>query len=201
MKLYYAPGACSLASHIALQETGLPFEIEKVDFATKTTASGEDFNRINPKSYVPTIRLDNGSILTEGGAILQYIADQQPDSGLAPQAGTMERYRLQEWLTFIGTELHKTFGPLFNKAIPEEVKTNALNLLGRRLGYVESQLANHTYLMGDTFTVADAYLFTVVSWSKYTGVDLAPFPKLGEYMLRVAARPKVREAMNAEGLK
>ena len=200
MKLYYAPGACSLASHIALHETGLPFEIEKVDFATKKTALGDDFMQINPKGYVPTIKLDDGSILTEGGAILQYIADQQPDSGLAPKAGTMERYRLQEWLTFIGTEIHKTFSPMFNKAAAEEVKTNARNLLTKRLGYVETRLANKPYLMGDKFSVADAYLFTVVSWSNFTGFDLSPFPKLKEYMARVAARPKVQAAMQAEGL-
>ena len=200
MKLYYAPGACSLASHITLHETGVPFEIEKVDLATKKTALGDDFMQINPKGYVPTIQLDDGSILTEGGAILQYIADQQPDSGLAPKAGMMERYRLQEWLTFIGTEIHKTFSPMFNKAATEEVKTNARNLLTRRLSYVETQLLNKPYLMGENFSVADAYLFTVVSWSYFTGFDLSPFPKLREYMARVAARPKVQAAMQAEGL-
>ena len=200
MKLYYAPGACSLASHIALHETSLAFEIEKVDFATKKTSSGEDFSQINPKGYVPAVRLDDGSVLTEGGAILQYIADQQPDSGLAPKAGTMERYRLQEWLTFIGTELHKTFSPLFNKSAAEEVRTNARNLLAKRLGYVETQLANKPYLMGNKFSVADAYLFTVVNWSNFTGFDLGPFPKIKEFMARVAARPKVQAAMKAEGL-
>ena len=200
MKLYYAPGACSLASHIALHETGLAFEIEKVDFATKKTGSGEDFNQINPKGYVPAMKLNDGSVLTEGGAILQYIADQQPDSGLAPKAGTMERYRLQEWLTFIGTELHKTFSPLFNKSAAEEVKTNARNLLAKRLGYVETQLANKPYLMGNKFSVADAYLFTVVNWSNFTGFDLGPFPRIKEFMARVAARPKVQAAMKAEGL-
>ncbi len=200
MKLYYAPGACSLASHITLHETGLQFEIEKVDFATKKTAGGDDFMQINPKGYVPAIKLDDGSILTEGGAILQYIADQKPDSGLAPKAGTIERYRLQEWLTFIGTEIHKTFSPLFNKAAAEEVKTNARNLLTKRLGYVETQLASKPYLMGEKFSVADAYLFTVVSWSNFTGFDLSPFPKLKEYMARVVARPKVQAAMKAEGL-
>ena len=201
MKLYYAPGACSLASHIALHETGLPFEIEEVDFATKKTALGDDFMQINPKGgYVPTIKLDDGSIMTEGGAVLQYIADQQPDSELAPKAGTMERYRLQEWLTFIGTELHKTFGPLFRKDTAEEVKAKTRNLLARRLGYVETQLAGKPYLMGDKFSVADAYLFTVVRWSNYAGFELSPFPKLEEYMARIAARPKVQAAMQAEGL-
>lgn len=200
MKLYYAPGACSMASHIALHETGLPFEIEKVDFATRKTAGGDDFMQINPKGYVPTVRLDDGSVLTEGGAVLQYIADQKPGTGLAPKAGTMERYRLQEWLTFIGTEIHKTFSPLFNKAATEEVKTSARNLLNKRLGYVETQLANKPYLMGDGFSVADAYLFTVVNWSKFTGFDLGPFPRLREYMARIASRPKVQAAMKAEGL-
>lgn len=200
MKLYYAPGACSMASHIALHETGLPFEIEKVDFATKKTAGGADFMQINPKGYVPAVRLDDGSILTEGAAVLQYIADQSPNSGLAPKPGTMARYRLQEWLTFIGTEIHKTFSPLFNKAAAEEVKTNARNLLTKRLGYVETQLANKPYLMGDSFSVADAYLFVVVNWSNFTGFDLSPFPRLREYMARVAARQTVQAAMKAEGL-
>lgn len=200
MKLYFAPGACSLASHIALYETGLPFEIDKLNVPTKTTANGEDFMRINPKGYVPAIKLDDGSILTEGVAILQYIADQNPDSGLAPKSGTMERYRLQEWLNFISTEIHKTFGPLFNKTTPEEVKNNARNLLVKRLGYVETQLANKPYLMGDNFTVADAYLFVVVSWSSHVDFDLAQFPRIKEYTARIAARPSVQAAMKAEGL-
>jgi len=200
MKLYYAPGACSLASHIALHETGLPFEIEKVDFATKRTDRGDDFMQINSKGYVPAIKLDDGSVLTEGAAILQYIADQNPDSGLAPEAGTMERYRLQEWLTFIGTEIHKTFSPMFNKAVAEEVKTNARNLLTKRLGYVETQLANKPYLMGDSFTVADAYMFVVVNWSSHVDFDLAQFPRIKEYLARIAVRPTVQAAMKAEGL-
>jgi glutathione S-transferase len=200
MKLYYAPGACSLASHIALRESGLPFEIDKLNVPTKTTASGEDFMQINPKGYVPAIKLDDGSILTEGVAILQYIADQNPGSGLAPKAGTMERYRLQEWLNFIATELHKTFGQLFNKIAPEESKNNARNLLTRRLDYVEVQLANKPYLMGDGFTVADAYMFVVVNWSGHVGYDLSPFPKIKEYIARIAERPSVRAAMQAEGL-
>ena len=200
MKLYYAPGACSLASHIALYETGLPFEIDKLNVPTKTTADGEDFMQINPKGYVPAIKLDDGSTLTEGAAILQYIADQQPNSGLAPKPGTMERYRLQEWLNFIGTEIHKTFSPLFNKATTEEVKTSARNLLTKRLGHVEIQLANKPYLMGNRFTVADAYLFVVLNWSSHVDFDLSPFPKLKEYMGQIAARPSVQAAMRAEGL-
>lgn len=200
MKLYYAPGACSLASHIALHETGLPFEIDKLNVPTKTTSSGEDFMQINPKGYVPTIRLDDGNILTEGAAILQYIADQKPGSGLAPKAGTLERYRLQEWLTFIGTEIHKSFSPMFNKAASDEVKNYARTLLSKRLGYVETQLANKPYLMGDSFTVADAYLFVVVSWSDHVGFDLGQFPRIKEYLARIAARPAVQAAMKAEGL-
>ena len=200
MKLYYVPGACSLASHITLHEAGLPFEIDKLNVPEKTTASGEDFMQINPKGYVPAVKLDDGSILTEGAAILQYIADQRPDSGLAPKFGTMERYRLQEWLTFIGTEIHKTFSPLFNKATKEEAKTSACNLLAKRLGYVETQLANKPYLMGMSFTVADAYMFVVLSWSSHVGFDLGPFPRIKEYMERIAARPAVQVAMKAEGL-
>jgi len=200
MKLYYAPGACSLASHIALHETGLPFEIDKLNVPTKTTASGEHFMQINPKGYVPTIKLDDGSVLTEGGAILQYIADQQPDSGLAPKAGTMERYHLQEWLTFIGTEIHKSFSPMFNKAAPEEVKNYARNMLTKRLAYVEAQLASKPFLMGDHFTVADAYLFVVAGWSGHVGYDLSTFPNIKEYLARIAARPSVQAALKAEGL-
>lgn len=200
MKLYYAPGACSLASHIALQETGLPFEIDKLNVPTKTTADGEDFMQINPKGYVPTLRLNDGGILTEGAAILQYIADQKPESGLAPKAGTMERYHLQEWLTFIGTEIHKSFSPMFNKAATDEVKNYARAMLTKRLPYVEAQLANKPYLMGDGFTVADAYLFVVMNWSNRVGFDLGTFPKIKEYLVRVAARPAVQAAMKAEGL-
>ncbi|MES1981139.1 MAG: glutathione transferase GstA [Pseudomonadota bacterium] len=200
MKLYYLPGACSLASHIALYETGLPFEADKVIKATKMTAGGEDFMQLNPKGYVPAIRLDDGSVLTEGGAVLQYIADQKPGSGLAPAAGTMERYRLQEWLTFISSEIHKSFSPFFNPATTEEAKTNLRNLLGKRLGYVETQLANKAHLMGDKFTVADAYLFVVLGWSGRAEFDLAPFPEIQQYLLRVGARPAVQAAMKAEGL-
>jgi glutathione S-transferase len=200
MKLYYAPGACSLASHITLRETGLPFEIDKLNVPTKTTASGEDFMQINPKGYVPAIKLDDGSILTEGAVILQYIADQNPGSGLAPKAGTMERYRLQEWLNFIATEIHKSFSPLFNKAASDEVKKSARDLLTKRLAYAEVWLANKPYLMGDSFTVADAYMFVVLSWSSHAGFDLGQFPRINEYMGRIAARPAVQSAMKAEGL-
>lgn len=200
MKLYFAPGACSLASHIALYETGMPFETDQFIAASGKTARGEDFSQVNPKGYVPTIRLDDGSILTEGVAVLQYIADRNPASGLAPKAGTMARYRLQEWLTYIATEIHKTFSPLFNKNVSAEVKEHAHELLGRRLGYVESQLANKPYLLGDNFTVADAYMFVVVRWSYHVGFDLAQFPRMQEYLAKILARPAVQAAMKAEGL-
>jgi len=200
MKLYYAPGVCSLASHIALHETGLPFEIEKFNPATLKTESGEDFLKINPKSYVPALRLNDGNVLTEGAAILQYVADQNPASGLAPAAGTLERYRLQEWLTYIGTEVHKSFSPLFNKTAAEEVKNYARDLLGKRLAYLEAQLATRIFLMGNGFTVADAYLFVVLNWSNRVGIDLTAFPRVREYMARIAARPAVQAAMKAEGL-
>ena len=200
MKLYYSPGACSLSAHIALRETGLPFEIDRLIKTTKMTVGGEDFMQINPKGYVPTIKLDDGSILTECAVVLQYIADQKPGSSLAPKAGTMERYRLQEWLNFISSELHKSFSPLFNKEMTEDVRTSARNHLTRRLGHVEIQLANKPYLMGDHFTVADAYLFVVLSWCRLVGFDLAPFPKIQEYMARIVTRPAVQAAMKAEGL-
>ena len=200
MKLYYSPGACSLASHIALYETGLPFETDQIIKATKMTIGGENFMHLNPKGYVPAIKLDDGSVLTEGAAVLQYIADRKPDTGLAPKAGTIERYRLQEWLTFISSEIHKSFSPFFNKDAAEDVKTIARNNLNRRLPHVETQLANKHYLMGDRFTVADAYLFVVVSWSKHVGFDLDPFPKIQEYLARIVKRPAVQAALKAEGL-
>lgn len=200
MKLYYAPGACSLASHIALQESGLPFEIDKLNVPSKTTSTGEDYMQINPKGYVPAIRLNDGSVLTEGAVILQYIADQKPDSGLAPKAGTMERYRLQEWLNFIGTEIHKSYGPLFNKTATDDAKNSARILLSKRLAYVESQLGNKPYLMGGSFTVADAYLFVTLSWSDHVGFDLGPFPRIKEYIAKIRIRPAVQAAMRAEGL-
>jgi glutathione S-transferase len=200
MKLYYSPGACSLASHIALYATGLPFEIDRLIKTSKMTDGGEDFMKINPKGYVPAVKLDDGSILTECAVVLQYIADQKPDSALAPKAGTMERYRLQEWLTFISGEIHKSFSPMFIKDASEEVKNYARNMLGKRLAHPESHLANKPYLMGDHFTVADAYFFVVMNWSNIVGFDLAPFPRIKEYMARIAAHPAVQAAMKAEGL-
>lgn len=197
MKLYLTPGACSLASNIALHEAGIPFEISKVDKRTKR-ADGVDFLTINPKGYVPALQLDDGQLLTENVAVLQYIADLNPASKLAPPAGTMERYRLQEWLSFINSEVHKAFSPLFSAEAGEETKTYARNYLAKSLTYLEGALADRTYLMGDQFTIADAYLSTVLGWGVYAKVDIGP--KLKSYVDRVRARPKVIEAMTAEGL-
>jgi glutathione S-transferase len=198
VKLYFSPGACSLASHIVLRELGLPFEPVQVDLIKKTTKSGQDFATINPKGYVPALELDDGALLTEGPAILQYLADRKPESRLAPANGTLERYRLQEWLAFINSELHKSFSPLFNPATPEQTKETARKTIARRLGYVEQQLAGRTFLTGDAFTVADAYLYTVLGWTKHVGLDLAPFPNVVAFRERVDARPAVQAAQAAE---
>ena len=200
MKLYYSPGACSLSPHIVANEAGLAIDLEKVNLAEHKTESGQDYMAVNPKGYVPALRLDDGSVLTEGPAIVQYLADQKPASGLAPAAGTIDRYRLQEWLNFIGTELHKSFRPLFNKASSDDVKNTAKTSINKRLGYLNDQLASRQYLMGGNFTVADAYAFTIVNWTNFVGIDLKPYPNVGAYMGRVAARPKVQETLKAEGL-
>ena len=197
MKLYFTSGACSMASNIALREAGIPFEMSKVDKRTKR-ADGVEFVTINPKGYVPALRLDDGQVLTENVAVLQYIADLNPAAKLAPPAGTMERYRLQEWLSFINSEVHKAFSPLFSSEATEETKTYARNNLAKRLAYLEGALGDNKYLMGDQFTVADAYLFTVLGWGVHVGVDIGP--KLKSYVDRVRARPHVIEAMTAEGL-
>ena len=200
MKLYYSPGACSLSPHIALHEAGLAFEAVAAPTKTHKLADGTDYYSINPLGYVPLLVLDDGRQLREGPAIVQYIADQAPEKHLAPPAGSFERYKLQEWLTFIGTELHKGFSPLFTPGMPEEVKTAARTRLGARLQWVEGELAKGPYLMGEQFTVADAYLFTVVGWSRLVGVDISAFTRLGEFMARMRARPAVQAALRAEGL-
>ena len=200
MKLYFAPGACSLSPHIVLREAGLSFATEKVDLKTQKTESGGDFTQVNAKGYVPTLELDNGERLTEGPAIVQYLADLKPESGLAPKAGTFERYRLQEWLNFIGTELHKQYSPLFNPATSEDGKKTARENLARRFDWIVKQLGQKPYLTGERFTVADAYLFTVLNWSQWVGVELGSWPPLKDYVARIAARPKVQEALKAEGL-
>lgn len=201
MKLYYAPGACSLSPHIALREAGLPFELARVSTKTHQTADGGDFYAINSKGYVPVLEWDDGERLTEGPAIVQWIADQAPASGLAPAAGTRERYRLQEWLNFITSELHKGFGPLFVPSFPADAKGFVIENLKKRLAWVDAQLAGKDYLMGSQFTVADAYLFTVTNWAAYVQLSLADFPNLRAHQARVAARPAVQAAMAAEGLK
>jgi len=200
MKLYISPGACSLSPHIVVSEAGINVELEKVNLAEHKTASGQDYMTINPKGYVPALRLDDGNVLTEGPAIVQYLADQKPASGLIPAAGSLDRYRVQEWLNFIGTELHKNFGALFNKATPDATKETAKANITKRLAYLNDRLAGKQYLMGSTFTVADAYAFTIVNWTNFVGIDLKPYPNLAAYMARVAARPKVLETLKAEGL-
>jgi glutathione S-transferase len=200
MKLYFSPAACSLSPHIALHEAGLAFEIERVDLKTKKTASGEDFAAINPKGYVPALQLDDGRLLTEGPAIVQYIADLAPGKALAPAPASFERVRLQEWLTFINSELHKTLSALFNPALPDASKTMAIANVNKRLAWVEAELAGRSYLVGETFTVADGYLFTVVNWTNFVGMPLDAYPNLQAYMGRVAGRPGVQAALEAEGL-
>ena len=200
MKLYYSPGACPLSPHIVLCELGLPHELVKVDLKTHLTESGIDFTTINPKGYVPALELDDGQLLTEGPAIVQYLADLKPAAGLLPPAGSLERARVQEWLTFIGTELHKNFSPLFNPAASADWKAAARANIERRFSYVDKALAGRDYLTGASFCVADAYLFTVANWSGFHQIDLAPWPNLAAYQKRVMARPAVQEALRAEGL-
>ncbi|MFZ2973908.1 MAG: glutathione transferase GstA [Ferribacterium limneticum] len=200
MKLYYATGACSLSPHIVLSELGLPYELVRVELSTHLTADGRDYTAINPKGYVPALELDDGQLLTEGPAIVQYLADQKPSAGLLPPAGTLERARVQEWLTFIGTELHKNFSPLFNPNASADGKAAALSNIERRFGFVEKALAGRDYLTGGSFCVADAYLFTVVNWTKFVKIDLAPWPLLAAFHQRVMARAAVQTALREEGL-
>lgn len=200
MKLFLKPGACSLSPHIVLEEAGLPYETEVVDLAKKVTASGADFNAINPKGYVPALLLDSGEVLTEGPAIVQYLADLVPQKNLAPAPGTLPRYQLQSWLNFISTEIHKSFTPFFTPGTSPEAKEAARANLVRRLGYTNDQLAGNNYLLGTDFSVADAYLFTVVGWGKYIKLDLSDWPHLVAFQARMAARPAVQAALKAEGL-
>jgi glutathione S-transferase len=198
MKLYYAPGACSLSPHIALREAGLPFSMDKVDLRAKTTADGADYKAINPRGYVPALELDNGRVVAEGPVIVQMIADLAPEKALAPGLGTAERYELMDWLAFISTELHKGFGPFFNPAVNDEAKASFKERLKLRLAYVSEALGDKPYLMGDQFSVADGYLFTVLRWARGFKFELGP--NLDAYFDRVAARPAVRAALEAEGL-
>jgi glutathione S-transferase len=200
MKLYYSPGACSLSPHIVLRETGADFELVKVDNKAKKTEKGEDFLAVNPNGYVPVLQLDDGTTLTEGPAIVQYLADRAPATKLAPANGTIERYQLQSWLNFITSELHKQYSPLFYPTTPEETRTSQLEKIGKRYDYVEKKLAAAPFLTGAQFTVADVYLFVVTNWSRHVKLDLAPWPKLQDFQKRVGARPAVQAALKAEGL-
>lgn len=200
MKLFYAPGACSLSPHIALLEAGLPFTTEKVDLRAKTTESGLDYNTINPRGYVPALQLDNGQVLTEGPAIVQYIASQAPDKQLVPAPHSIEHYQLLERLNFIGTEIHKGFGPLFNPASGDDAKSAARAQLDKRFGHAADLLEGHDYLVGDRFSVADGYLFVMLTWCDKMGIDLSKWPALQAFKARIAARPAVQQALSDEGL-
>jgi glutathione S-transferase len=200
MKLYFAPGACSLSPHIVLREGGFDFQLEQVDKRAKKTKSGTDYWSVNGKGQVPVLELDNGERITEGPVIVQYLADQKPAAGLVPAAGSMARVRVQEWLNFIGTELHKTMGPMFRPTTPDEYKTISKENLAKRLDWIDQQLAGRSYAVGDAFTIADAYTFTVLRWLPRVEIDLAKWPNLKAYFDRIAARPKVQEAIQAEGL-
>jgi glutathione S-transferase len=199
MKLYFSPGACSLATHIALCEAGLPFTTERVDLKTKQTAGGADFRAINAKGYVPALELDGGVVLTEGPALLQYVADQAQPGKLAPAAGTVQHYQLAGWLGYISSEVHKNFSPLFNPAATEDAKANARNALAQRFNFLAKTLEGRDFLM-DQFTVADGFLFTVLGWCGHVNVSLADWPVLQAYVARIAARPAVQQALRAEGL-
>jgi glutathione S-transferase len=200
MKLYYSPGACSLAPHIVAREAGLSLDLEKIDLANRTTASGRSYLEVNPKGYVPALQVQDGTVMTEVSALIQYLADQAPQAGLIPAAGTPERYKVLEWIGFIATEIHKGFGPLWNPTTPDAVKQAAKERLFQRFAYVDQQLDGRSYLTGERFTVADAYLFVVVNWTNFHGLSLGDYPNLAAFMERVAARPKVQEALQAEGL-
>lgn len=198
MKLYYSPGACSLSPNIVAHEAGIPLELVKVDTGAKKIRVEGDFLAVNPKGYVPALELDDGSVLTEGPAIVQYLGDRKPESGLVPAAGTMERYRMQEMLGYINSEIHKTYSPLFNPATPAATVEDLKAYLKKRYKLLDERLAGRQYLFGDKFTAADAYLFTVTNWAGYVKLDLSEFPNLAAFQKRVSARPAVQEAMRAE---
>ena len=200
MKLYFSPGACSLSPHIVLLEAGLDFTTEQVDLRAKQTAGGADYKLVNPKGSVPALLLKDGEVLTEGPAIVQFLADLVPEKQLAPPAGSFERYRLAEWLNYISTEVHKGFSPLFNRAATPEMRDMAISALTLRFGHLARSLEGRDYLMGQRFTVADAYLFTVLNWCGFSGIDMAPWPVLQAFQARVAARPAVQQALGNEGL-
>jgi glutathione S-transferase len=200
MKLYYSPGACSLSPHIVANEAGIEVQLEKVDNATKTVKTDGDFWKINPKGYVPALEISPGEVLTEGPAIVQYLGDQKPQSGLVPKAGSMERYRMQEMLGYINSEIHKAYSPLFSQTTPEATREDRKAYLRKRYKLLEDRLAGRDYLFGDQFTAADAYLFTVTRWAHAVKLDLSEFPNLQAFQKRVGERPAVKQAMKEEGL-
>jgi glutathione S-transferase len=200
MQLYYMPGACSLAPHIVANEAGIPLDLVKVDGKTKKTETDQDFLATNPNGYVPTLVLDDGQTLTEAQLVVQYLADQKPQTGLMPPAGEMARYRVKQWLAFIATELHKSFSPFFKPGTPDETRTANREHLGKRLKYVDEQLAGKSFLTGDTFTAADAYIWTVLGWAKFADIDLAPYANIQKFMGTVASRPAVIKSLQQEGL-
>lgn len=201
MKLYFSAGACSLSPHIALREAGVPFELVAVDLRSKRLPDGSDFRAINPKGYVPALQLDDGRLLTEGSAIVQYIADSKPESKLAPPAGSFERYRLDEWLSYIGTELHKTYSTFFNPSATDDMRNAARERLSMRLEIVAKELDGKPFLLGNDFSVADGYLYTVLRWSQFANLDLSKWPSIQAFMERVSERPAVKQALEAERLK
>jgi len=200
MKLYYSPGACSLSPHIVACEAELPLELVKVDLQSKQTETGGDFRQVSPNGYVPALVLDDGNILTEGPAIVQYLADLAPDKRLAPEAGTFARYRLQQWLNFISTEIHKSFSPLFDAAAPQALKDPALEKLNARLGTVAEHLSEQPFLLGKEFSVADVYLFVTLGWGRYVDLDIGRWPALARYAEKISVRPGVQKALREEGL-
>jgi glutathione S-transferase len=200
MKLYYSPGACSLSPHIVLNEAGLKHTLCKTDTREKTIEGGGDYTKINPLGYVPALELDDKTVLTEGPAIVQYIADQVPDKKLAPSQGSPQRYRLQSWLNFISTELHKNFSPLFSAEVPDGAKKFFKDRLATRFAYLDGHLAKNQYVMGNAFSVADAYAFTVLNWTQPLKIDLSPYSNIQSFQKRIGARPAVQTAMKVEGL-
>lgn len=200
MKLFYSPGSCAMSPHIVLCETGLDYTLERVDLSTKTTESGRPLKEITPHDAVPVLQLDNGDTLTEGAAIVQYVADQRPEAGLLPSAGTFERARVQQWLNYIATEMHKAHVPLFKADYPQPYKDIAITNVKKAYDFVSASLADQPYLTGETFSVADAYLFTIINWHNFIALDLEPWPVLVAFQARVAARPAVQKAMQEEGL-
>ena len=201
MKLYYSPGACSLAAHIVAREAGVPLDLTKVDLGSHKLEDGSNYYDVNPRGYVPALRLKDGEpVLTEANIVVQYLADQKPEAGLMPKAGSTERYRAQQWLAFIATELHKNFSWLFNKDTPDATKTAVKDKLDMRLAELDGHLKSNDYILGKSFSAADAYAFTIINWVNFLGMNLKKFPNLQTFMDRVAARPKVQEALKAEGL-